>query len=248
MVIAVVAHPTDTISAALARRWHAHDARLLTSADLASPGWLVSNQGEEPAVAVIGGELVRTDQIAGVLVRTPAIGSAELRVMVHGDRDYCAAEMTAFLTWWLTGLPVPVINRPTALSLAGPGWRPATWHIVAQRSGLRSAAPRWRAGRQRDHYAGARPFRHQPPDGMRTEVVTVVGHRPVGPVDALLARQAVALSRAADAEALAVAFDPGSDPPRFLWAEPWVDIANPAVADALLESLLQRGPHPARAP
>jgi hypothetical protein len=248
MVIAVVTHPADAASAALARRWHAHDARLLTSADLSSPGWLVSNQGEEAAMVVVGGEPVPADQIAGVLVRTPAIGSAELGVIVLEDRDYCAAEMTAFLTWWLTGLPAPVINRPTALSLAGPGWRPATWHIVAQRAGLRSAAPRWRAERQHDHYAGAGSSRRQPPDGMRIEVVTVVDHRPIGTADALLAQQAVALARAAAAEALAVAFDTGSDPPGFLWAEPWVNIADPAVADALLESLLRRGPHPAGAP
>src|SRR5436309_2186910 len=132
MVIAVVTHPADAASVALARRWHAHDARLLTSADLSSPGWLVSDQDEGAAMAVV-------------------------------------------LTWWLTGLPVPVINRPTALSLAGPGWRPATWHTVAQRAGLRSAAPRWRAERQRDHYAGAGSSRHPPPDSMRIEVVTVVG-------------------------------------------------------------------------
>jgi hypothetical protein len=245
MVIAVVAHPADVASAALVRRWGAHDARLLTSADLSSPGWLVANRGGA-STAVVGGERVTADQIAGVLVRTPAIGGAELGSIVPEDRDYCAAEMTAFLTWWLAGLPIPVLNRPTALSLAGPGWRPATWQLTARRAGLRPAAPRWRAERHRDLYTDARRPAPHPPD-RRIAVVTVVGHRPVGPADPLLARQAVALACAANVVALAVAFDLESDPPGFLWAEPWVDIADPAIADALLESLVGVGPRPAEA-
>jgi hypothetical protein len=241
-VLVVVARPTDEVSAALVRRWHAHDARLLTASDLSRPGWRISNRDGDAQTAVVGGERTPTHRIAGVLVRTPMISSAELSLVVREDRSYCAAEMTAFLTWWLTRLPVPVINRPTALSLAGPGWRPATWHLTAQRAGLQSAGARWRA-RSQDRDANVGRSRHQPPDRSRIEVVTVISQVAVGPADTLLARQAVALSRAAGTEAVAVAFDLGSDPPAFLWAEPWVDIAVPDVADALLESLLGLGPN-----
>lgn len=241
MVLAVLAGADDDSGAALVRRWSAYDARLLTSADLSRPGWVVPDRGARESTAVVGGEPVRAADLAGVLVRVASIEGAELTRIVPADRDYCAAEMTAFLTWWLSGLPCPVVNRPTARSLAGPGWRPAGWHLTAQRLGVRSAAPRWRAGVPPDAHPGA----GQPDGGGAgvgtVEVVTVVAGTVVGSPDGVLAAAAVGLARAAGVAALAVGFDPGSDPPGFLWAEPWVDVCDPDVADALLDTLLGAG-------
>jgi hypothetical protein len=245
MVVAVVAHPGDRASAALVRRWSSHDALLLTGADLSRPGWNLTYPGAAGATVVIDGRRIDTAEIDGVLVRTPAIAGDELAAVVAGDRDYCAAEMTAFLTWWLTELRCPVVNRPTAVSLAGPGWSEATWHVVAARHGLARPAARWRAAQHRDRYAaGRRPTPPSPQPDVR--VVTVVGGRCVGPADARLARYATALARAAGVDALAATFRTASDPPEFLRAGPWVDITDAAIAGALLERLLPHTRAPAR--
>src|SRR5690349_10329196 len=231
-MIVVLAHPADRAAVELVRRWAPHEAGLLTSGDLSRSGWRVASGDPASSSVVIAGEPVRADRIAGVLVRTPAIDAAELAAVVAADREYCAAEMTAFLTWWLSGLPVPVINRPTATALAGPGWSPIRWHVAAQRLGLRSAVSRWRAGgadAETDSAAG---------QSSQLDVITVVGGRPVGAGDPDRGRAAVALARAARAGALVVTFDLRFDPPRLRTASPWVDVTDPAVADALLAALV----------
>jgi hypothetical protein len=237
MVVAVVAHPADEASTALVSRWAEQDARLLTSADLRCPWWVVRDGGG-PATAVLAGEPVPEWAIEGVLVRIGSIEASELAAIAPEDREYCAAEMTAFLKWWLVGLPVPVINQPTGASLTGPGWRPATWHLVAQRLGLVSATMRWRASQERAAHADGTSQCESGAFTKHLEVVTVVANHTVVSFDKVLAGQAVLLAEAAGAAALDVAFDTGSDPPQFLWADPWVDICNPSVANALLESLV----------
>jgi hypothetical protein len=239
MVVAVVAHPADKASAALVGSWVEHDARLLTSADLRCPGWVVRNGGG-PATAVLAGEPVPDRAIEGVLVRIGSIEASELAAIVPEDREYCAAEMTAFLKWWLMGLPAPVINQPTAASLSGPGWRPATWHLVAQQVGLVCATRHWCANQEKAAHGDGTNQCESDAFTKHLEVVTVVSNDTVGSFDGALSDQAVLLAKAAGVAALDVAFDTGSDPPQFLWADPWVDICNPSVANALLESLVNQ--------
>jgi hypothetical protein len=233
MVLVVLAHPADEAAAKLTRRWKDHDARLLTSTDLTTPGWQATLPGGAAlrggsagsgGTAVIGGESVPSGDIAGVLVRIPAVDPGELRTIAAGDRTYCAAEMTAFLTWWLTELPGPVVNRPSAASLAGPGWSEAAWQVAAGRLGLRRATTRWCATGHAEREPG--------------RVIAVVGDNCVGTADPALHDAALALARAAGVIALAVTFRTGAGPPVFLRARPWVDIGDPAVADALLAHLL----------
>ena len=241
MVVAILAHPADVASVSLVSRWMEHVARLLTIADLSCPGWLVENRAGS-AKAVVGGEPVPMRAIKGVLVRIGSIEVSELAAIAPEDREYCAAEMTAFLKWWLMGLQVPVINRPTAASLSGPGWSPPMWHLIAQRVGLSSATIRWKASHAEATYADGTDKEQVGLAAKDLEIVTVVADHPVGLFDKVLADQAVRLAQAADAAALDVAFDTASDPPRFVWADPWVDASNPSIANALLESLVDQQP------
>lgn len=239
MVLVVLAHPADEAAAALVRRWKDHDARLLTSTDLTRSGWQAPFPGGGAQAVVIDGECLPSDAIAGVLVRTPAIEPAELPTIAAGDREYCAAEMTAFLTWWLTELPCPVVNRPTAVSLAGPGWSDAAWHVAAGELGLGRVATRWRAAPADGLTATAAVDRAGGPVAVGdVDVVTVVGKSCAGPGDPARQGPALALARAAGVSALAVTFRAGAGPPVFLQARPWVDIDDPVIADALLAHLL----------
>jgi hypothetical protein len=240
VVLAVLAHPGDPASAALVDRWRDHDARLLTSSDLSRRGWAAGSVASHRAQIVCNDAQVPESAVGGVLVRVASILPGELRQVAAADRAYCAAEMTAFLRWWLTRLPVPVVNRPSAVSLAGSGWRPAAWAVAARRLGVPPATTRWRASEWTPYAPAAAP---EVPPG-RTTVVTVVSGRPVepvGPVDQRLSEHASQLARAAQMTALAVAYLTGSGGPRFLWASPAVDIGRPAVSDALLDALLRRG-------
>lgn len=226
----VLAHRGDPVSTALVRRWQEADARLLTARDLSHPGWVVTEPPGRGSV-VVAGERMPCHRVRGVLVRAEAIGPSDLPWIAREDRAYCAAEVTAFLTWWLTGLPVPVVNRPTPRSLVGPGWPPPAWHLLAHRLGIRTTGVRWRASEADHGQAGDVADR-------AVEVITVVARRSVGEADPLLARQAVGLAAAAGLASLAVSFDVGCDPPALIGAQPLVDVSEPRVADALLDVLL----------
>ena len=88
-----------------------------------------------------GPNLRRPDDRAGPAVQCPVCttlvsGADQLPAIAPAARDYCAAEMTAFLSWWLSELRCPVINRPAAGCLAGPGWSVTAWRRAARRAGF----------------------------------------------------------------------------------------------------------------
>ena len=86
--------------------------------------------------AVIGGRIVRPDQISGILTLRPGVFAPELRAIHPDDRAYVAAELNAFLLEWLMAQSCPVLNRPSFSCLAGPNWRMEQWIHVAARLGV----------------------------------------------------------------------------------------------------------------
>ncbi|HEY3057553.1 MAG TPA: hypothetical protein VGL99_01125 [Chloroflexota bacterium] len=205
----VVASSRDRIAARLVARWGADRARLLTCRDLSRAGWRYRPGAADRGVAVIGGQRVPAAEVDGVLVRLPCVSVAELAHIAPVDRPYVAREMTAFLTAWLTDLPCPVVNRPSAACLAGPGWGAQQWRQVTRRLGLAIV------GR-----------------GRRSSSVTVVGERSLGAASG--SASAHRLAEAAAMTLLDVHFDPQQ---RVVAIDPWPDVSRPAVADALLEYL-----------
>jgi hypothetical protein len=234
-VIVVVAAPSDATARALVARWEEHGARLLTVADLTAPGWRVYTEDPERSRAVVGGEVVATEDIAGVVMRLPAITAQDVPVLAAEDRAYAATEMTAFLLYWLSSLSCPVLNRPSAPGLCGPAWRSEQWAMTAARLGLDAEVRRRRVPAfERDAPAPSSPT-PAPPAQPPSDVVevAVVGDRCPGTDDEELARQARLLAGAAGAETLTVCFA-GS---RFLDATRWVDVRDDEVADALLHRI-----------
>ena len=239
-MLVIVASRLDTAAHALAERWAAHGATLLTCADLSGAGWRHHLNDPERSKAALGGRVVAIAEISAVLTRSPGVHTKELVHIVPEDRPYVAAEMTAFLVSWLTELRCPVLNRPTATSLLGPGWRLEQWVYVAAQLGIPvspfhrrvthgSAAPSGSG----DSLPGARP---------RSTMVTVVGDRCFGDVDPSLARHARTLADAAGVDLLAVYFSSPDPDAVLLGADLWPALTNDEVIDAVLAYLL-KPPH-----
>jgi hypothetical protein len=219
-MLIVLADERDAAARRLVECWAGRDARLMAVRDLCAPGWQLCSDGR-PGRAVIGGETLPCDAIAGVVTRLPCVRPGDLPQIVEADREYVAAELGAFLLAWLDGLACPVINRPSAGSLMGPPLSQERWLARAARAGLAYTTP-YRA-------PGAQP-------GVAPAVATVVGDRWFGMVAPELGAQAVRLAREAGVELATVRFSAATPDAVFGGADLFVDI-TPEIADALLARL-----------
>jgi hypothetical protein len=216
-LIAVVADPADPEAAGLVERWGHAGAIMVTPDDLSRAGWVVGFPDAGPHF-VAGGEIRRTAELSGVVVRLPAVLPGHLPHLRDEDRDYASAEMTAFLSYWLGALRCPVINRPSPSFLLGPAWTNAQWLGAAAALALRVRTARVTNG-----------VIPAPGD---LNWVTVVGDESLGDVD-WQGTAAVALARASGVALLGVGFEGGGTTA----AVAAVSIRPPithAVADALL--------------
>jgi hypothetical protein len=226
-VIVVLASRYDEDARRLATRWETSGGCLMTCEDLSVSGWRVRVGEPHASRAVLGGREVALRDVRGVLTLLPSISEAELLDITPDDRAYVAAEMTAFLLFWLSGVACPILNRPTPACLTGPSLHAEQWAAAAAGSGMRI-----RPARQRLCLTGM--------DGAgRVETasvtVTVVGDRCFGEVDDALRRQAVRLARTTQVDLLGVRFSGPEADATFLGVTSCPRVADPAVADAVLE-------------
>jgi hypothetical protein len=231
VTIVVLASRYDQTIDRLVAGW-GDEARILTPQDLCVEGWWHCPHGELGA-SVIGGRPVRPDQIDGVLSRLPSVTASELAEIDPGDRPYVAAEMTAFLSAWLSGLRCPVLNRPTAESLMGRYWRTEKWVLTAARLGIPVVTAR------RSVPAAVGDDLVELLSG--SAEVTVVGRRCFGDARESLRQWAMALAAEAGVGALRARFTTPDAGAAFLGADYWVDIANREVSDAVLAYFAGRG-------
>ena len=162
------------------------------------------------------------------------VAPEDLLHVVDGDRDYVAAEISAFLIAWLTQLTCPVINRPATNSLMGAPHAAEGWVAIAARAGLRLPWTR-------------RMFPAPPEPAWPLEAITVsvLGDRCFGDVDPALADQACRLAAAANVELLAVTFSHAAADATFLGAHLWSDVSLPELASALLARFVPAAARPA---
>ncbi len=226
-MLLVLASDEDYAARALVNRWRVADARLLRCRDLSRAGWAWYSDDSRPALAVVGEDLLEMREIEGMLVRLPAVTERELPHIHPADRSYAAAEMTAFLTSWLSSASFLVVNRPTPTCLLGPNWRHEQWLHAAAHAGLRVPS-----GRRviRPGLRGA-----QASSSQDVFTVTVVGTRCFGPVDDRLAASAVRLAAWAGVELLTIQFNGRGADAEFLQAYLCADLSQAEAADALLE-------------
>lgn len=232
-MLLVLASRQDESARALVAAWAGHPVRLMTPVDLLRAGWRHWAERPEAGTAVIGGEEIAVSAISGVLTRLPAVGEDDLLEIAAGDRGYAAVEISAFLLAWLTELRCPVLNRPTAASLAGPNWRRERWAREALRIGIPAAPCRrdTRAAECDDAWYAA-------PAGAAQ--ITVVGDRSIGSADHSLHEQARRLARRADVDLLACTFSGPERGAPLVGAHVWPCLTGAEVRDALLDHF-QRG-------
>jgi hypothetical protein len=139
-VIIVLGSALDPAAAQLVTdlgQWRpAGGARLVSAEDLGRPGWAFDPAAPSEGRLVAGGAVLPVAEVHAVVVRRPAVAAEELAWLDPADRQYGAAESNAFLVAWLSALPVPVLNRPSATCLCGPGWSRLHWRLAAERIGV----------------------------------------------------------------------------------------------------------------
>jgi hypothetical protein len=234
-LLVVLASTTDLAARHLVARLR--DAALVTPQDLTTAGWCHwSHQGE--GSLAVAGQIVPVTDVTGVITRLPCVFAEELVSIIPPEREYVAAEMTAFLAAWLADLRCPVLNRPTAASLWGPPMHPEGWVHLAWRSGIPVVPTTTRAG-----------CREQPPalPAAPQATVVVVGDRILplhsGGLEGTrsggseLARHARRLARAAEVELLCVRFGVSAGQHAFLSADYLPDVSDVEIVAALANHL-----------
>jgi hypothetical protein len=203
-MLLIFAHASDPVARRLAAAW-SPEARLIVPRDLSVRGWQHFPVGGGDDTIGLAAGAIRAADVNGVLVRIAAVGPADLPHIVEEDRNYVATEMTAFLSSLLTSLRCPVVNRPSASALMGPGWSPERWRAAATAAGMDTA-------------------------GTGTgELVTVVGGTCIGATNRDIADRALNLARLAHVEFLPLRMTATG---RFAQVEPWID-PPPQAVDAL---------------
>jgi hypothetical protein len=202
--------------------------------------------------AIVSGRRILTHDITGVLTRWPRFIEHELVTINRSDRAFVAAEMTAFVTAWLSQLSCPVLNRPSPLSLCGPPWRYEEWTHLACTLKI-PAVPRTRSASFTSRRAAL--VAQEP---ARATAITVVAKSPPGvwapmrsgSLEALecfnsfgeahecLHRHARNLAAAAGVGLLQVFFTSADSDAQFLSTCLWPPVHEPPVSSALREYFL----------
>ena len=229
-MLLILAHAHDGSARALARRWGS-EALLLTPGALAETRWHLEvdrDGGVRTGLATADGTPI---PVTGVVNRLGVVTAADVPEVRSADRAYAGAELTAFLLAWLDACPVPVLNPPDPRSLNGPPWFPEQWAEVAASAGLRVEAAGRRVG------LPAAPPAAAVPDWDGAVRAHVVGDVCVGDVHPELGRRLCELGRLARTPLLTATVSGRGAHARVRDISAWPDLAEPAVADAVLAAL-----------
>lgn len=199
--------------------------------DLSRPGWTYARKPSlRTGVSPFG--RFRADGLTAVVSRISAIQPVDLTHVRTGDRDYVAAEMTAFLRAWLTGLPCPVVNPPTATCLSGPALTEHQWVVLCAQLSVPVRAARLAVPAVPGHRAIPAACRVTVCCGASTAT---------GPCSEVLLEHGRRLAAQVRAEWLAVTFDGDDDQAAVCQVQTWPDLADPGTRAALVHALTGSG-------
>jgi len=227
-MIVVFANERDESATRLVQRWTNRGATLMASSDLSRAGWKCESRNSSRSECVMGGMQHHSYEIEGVLIRRLAVVGSDLPHITPSDRSYVAAEMNAFLVYWLTALDCPILNRPTPRSLCGPGWYPEHWMQCAARAGLRVKAMK-RAIKLSSVENPSWP-KHEGP----YVEITIVGEDCFGDVGSALARKALRVATMAGVQLVKLRFDGAGSDATFLAADVCPPIDDECIEQAVL--------------
>jgi hypothetical protein len=214
-MILVLASAVDLEATRFVQAWHGPEVHLLTPVDLSTAQWFHAIQRSGTNRFGLGGRSYETEVIQAVLVLLPGIRGVDLGQIVPEDRAYVAAEMNAFLFFWLNDLTCSIINRPQAGSLMGPTWGLERWRWEARAVGLTLCT--------------------HVPDSEGLKSLSVVGEQVYGTDDSNLQRAAVQLARSANTLLLTILLV--ND--QFLYAHTRPQLNNERIATAV-RALIER--------
>jgi len=115
------------------------DAALCSAEDLTRPGWAWPLKSSSFGRWVIEGETVDDRDVTGVLVRRSCVYAEELTTTHPDDREYLAAEATAFLTFVLAQTGACVINPVNGGAMGEETVRLENWIPLAKQLNLKTA-------------------------------------------------------------------------------------------------------------
>jgi hypothetical protein len=222
----LLASERDEQARAFATRYAKDGLRVLVPADLSRPGWCWRSVDPLGSVALINAERLSSRDIDGVITRLPWVLECDLPGIRAGEQEYAAAEINAFLLAWLVSLRCPLLNRPSAQCLSGPGWRAQMWVRKAFELGIPACSVR-----QTISAATRSAIAEAEPD--EAVAVTVVGDTVVGTAGAVLKRHAVRLAAAAGVQLLCVRFSSPARDAFLLGASLWPDLSDPKIGEAV---------------
>jgi hypothetical protein len=229
-MIIILASRWDATASATAAGWSHRPVGVMTPLDLCTSGWRqhlgICARDAMSDIAVVGGRSIPHDRITGVLTRLPWVTDSEVAEVAAHDRGYVAAEMSAFLLFWLSRLSCPVLNRPTPTCLSGPNWRPEKWAHVAAAAGI-PVHPVHRDTRSTSTN-GAPPS---------CTAVTVVGPDIFGEADTDLLNQARCLAELAEVALLTVLFAGADRGSAFVGADTFPPLDDAGLSEAALKYL-----------
>jgi hypothetical protein len=137
-VILIVASVLDAVARDAATAWPGGCVVVLTPRDVCTQGWRIDLEQFDDSQFFAGGRTFPVRDITGVITLLPHVMEYELLTIEDADRRYVASEVMAFLFYFLSRLQCPVLNRPSAHCLTGPGWPPERWKAACERAGMRT--------------------------------------------------------------------------------------------------------------
>jgi hypothetical protein len=235
-MILVLSSIIDEAAAAFARELASDaTASLITCTDLACAALNLHHPTFDASTITVTGETISVGRLAGVVNLLPVVLPDELIFYDEAEREYQAAEIHALLTFFLSSLPCPVINRATATSLTGPFHNPLGWRQLARSLGIAVSRIAMRSD------AFANPFT-VPADGGSIEV-ECLGNRVIAPSGTVADAQTLTLARHGGVEYLrAVYVRDASGDVRYLTAHTTPDVKSPPTRGAIADYFAARRP------
>lgn len=187
-MVLVLASILDEPVVDFARELASHTAAsLVTCADLASAPLNLCYPNFDASTITVSGNSVSVGRLAGVVNLLPVVLPREISFYDEAEREYQAAEMHALLTFFLSSLACPVINRATAMSLTGPFFNPFGWRQLAHSLGMPLAKIEMRSD------AFVNPFALLAAN--KSIEVTCLGQRVIVPSNTMADEQTLALAQ-----------------------------------------------------
>jgi hypothetical protein len=142
-VIVIIGSRHDSVAQSIVATLPA--AALCSAEDLTRPGWVWSVESPEPNRWVVDGKVIDDHDVTGVLVRRTYVYPEEFVGTHPDDREYLAAESTAFLIFVLSRTAARVVNPVADGALGEDVIRPERWMVAATELGVDVAPLRLKA-------------------------------------------------------------------------------------------------------